>query len=278
MLDKQGSAIFISTPDGKNWFWRLYEDVKHDKENGKVWQFPSSANPYLNKKDLARIKEKVPDLIWRQEYLAEFVEGAGQVFRGVRECVMGELEECATGPAAKDRFRYVIGWDPAKVNDYSVVTVVDKVKKQVVYFDRFRDLDWVVQKNKVKGICDAFGCGKIIMDTSGGRDSLADDLSRDGYTVEHFNYTASSKRELITNLVMKIEKWEIGFPAIPELIEELEAFSTVITPAGNVRYTAPHGMHDDCVNSLALACWGMGNIPYNPNYSRTRKRQYVKIY
>ena len=41
----------------------------------------------------------------------------------------------------------------------------------------------------------------------------------------------------------------------PEGIDELEAFQYSVTDAGNVRSSAPHGVHDDCVIALGLAAW-----------------------
>ncbi len=41
----------------------------------------------------------------------------------------------------------------------------------------------------------------------------------------------------------------------PDGIDELEAFEYSVTDLGNVRTSAPYGMHDDCVIALALAAW-----------------------
>lgn len=284
LLDRKGSAIFISTPSGKNWFYRLWINAKTNPQWAR-WKYPSRCNPYLDPEELEEIKRNTPQMVWQQEWMGDFIEGAGQVFREVRSCIFGALQERAEGHAATDRWRYIIGWDTAKVQDYSVITVIDRALRQVVYFDRFKDLDWNIQKNRVKEVCNKFGKGRIIMDSTN-RESLVEDLRRDGYQVEGMHYSASLKRELIHNLQIKLEKWEIRYPAIPELLDELEAFSVVITHAGNVRYTAPSGSHDDCVNSLALACWGMGNMRYIPPYESgkgegnpvTKKSHYVKVY
>jgi hypothetical protein len=43
------------------------------------------------------------------------------------------------------------------------------------------------------------------------------------------------------------------------LLDELAAFEYEILPSGRVRYSAPDGMHDDCVIALALAFWNLKN-------------------
>ena len=51
----------------------------------------------------------------------------------------------------------------------------------------------------------------------------------------------------------------------PDGIDELEAFEYSVTDLGNVRTSAPCGMHDDCVIALALAAW-----PLRPSKPRHR--------
>ncbi|MCR4398946.1 MAG: hypothetical protein NUV93_08290, partial [Firmicutes bacterium] len=50
-----------------------------------------------------------------------------------------------------------------------------------------------------------------------------------------------------------VEKF--GNRRVHDLLNELEAFEYEISRAGNVKYGAPEGQHDDCVISLALAVW-----------------------
>ncbi len=66
-----------------------------------------------------------------------------------------------------------------------------------------------------------------------------------------FKYTAHSKQQLMELLASKIHSQEIGFPE-GEIKNELEIFEYQYTSTG-VRYNAPSGYHDDCVNALALA-------------------------
>lgn len=40
----------------------------------KTFNYSCYASPYWNKEDLDKINEQVPSYIWKQEYLAEFVD------------------------------------------------------------------------------------------------------------------------------------------------------------------------------------------------------------
>jgi hypothetical protein len=80
---------------------------------------------------------------------------------------------------------------------------------------------------------------------------------RMGLPVRGFATTAATKPPLIEALVVAIEKREISYPALPELIGELESYEVSTNHVtGRPTYSAPEGMHDDCVMSLALAWWG----------------------
>jgi len=53
-----------------------------------------------------------------------------------------------------------------------------------------------------------------------------------------------------------VERGEIEILNDPILISELQAYEMERLPSGLLRYSAPSGMHDDCVMSLALAWYG----------------------
>ncbi|MDY0274787.1 MAG: phage terminase large subunit [Desulfomicrobium sp.] len=81
LTDYQGEGWFISTPKGLNYFYDLYQrglDPGH--HDWQSWHMPTTANPHISVEEVERYKEELPDLVFRQEYLAEFVTfGAGLV-------------------------------------------------------------------------------------------------------------------------------------------------------------------------------------------------------
>ena len=68
-----------------------------------------------------------------------------------------------------------------------------------------------------------------------------------------FTTTSDSKSDVILALALAFERGEIRIPNDPVLIAELESFEATRLPSGKWRYSAPDGMHDDCVIALALA-------------------------
>ena len=81
LIDRKGQAVFITTPRGHNWIHDLYELGQDDGEP-LYWSMraPSSANPYLDSSELHRARKHTDPTVWRQEYEAEFVSFANQVY------------------------------------------------------------------------------------------------------------------------------------------------------------------------------------------------------
>ncbi len=82
LADNQGWAIFISTPNGKNWFYNLTLQAEDD-ENWIVFTKPTSDNPYIPAEELEAAQLTTPEYIFKQEYLAEFIDDNLSVFRGI---------------------------------------------------------------------------------------------------------------------------------------------------------------------------------------------------
>lgn len=69
--------------------------------------------------------------------------------------------------------------------------------------------------------------------------------------VEAFKFTSTSKQQIMEGLAVAIQQQKISFPEGP-IVSELEVFEYEYTRTG-VKYSAPEGLHDDCVCALALA-------------------------
>jgi hypothetical protein len=247
LSDKQGKGIFISTPKGKNWFYRLFLKGQ-DGGDYASWHFPSSTNPYFPADEWQEAKESYPADWFSQEYEAQFLDDIAAVFRGIDKAIRGELEEPQEGK------RYYVGVDVAKYQDFTVVTVIDD-DKHVCYFERYNRLNWDVQKVKIANVFKKYKATGFL-DSTGVGDPIYEDLHRQlGRKIHSFKFTNESKTNLITNLQMAFEQGKISFPEISVLIDELQAFEYEMLASGKFRYSAPEGYHDDCVISLALANW-----------------------
>jgi predicted phage terminase large subunit-like protein len=80
LMDKRGLAWFISTPAGFNYFHNLFGRSQHG-EQWASFQFPTGANPHIDKKEIKEMRASLPELVARQEVDAEFVQLAGALFK-----------------------------------------------------------------------------------------------------------------------------------------------------------------------------------------------------
>jgi predicted phage terminase large subunit-like protein len=79
LADRRGGALFISTPKGiDNWFHRLYDEPG---EGWATFQFPTTANPYIDPDEVEAARPELGSLIFAQEYEAQFVTMGGTMFR-----------------------------------------------------------------------------------------------------------------------------------------------------------------------------------------------------
>ena len=247
LSDKRGKGIFISTPKGKNWFYRMYLLGKKGKENYESWKFPSDTNPYFPTEEWEETKSNYPADWFSQEYEANFLDDVAAVFRGLRDRIGGKLEDYNSSK------NYYAGIDLAKYQDFTVITILDD-DKHLCYFDRFNRIDWKIQKVKILKILNDYHAQAFI-DSTGVGDPIFEELRTKYSEIYGLKFTNESKQNLIVALQVAFEKEEITFPKIECLIDEFEAFEYEMLLNGRVRYNAPQGYHDDCVISLALANW-----------------------
>jgi len=255
LSDKHGKGIFISTPKGKNWFYRIYLLGKDKKENYEAWHFPSSTNPYFPIEEYKEAKENYPADWFSQEYEANFLDDLAAVFRNIESSIKGEFEEPIAGKT------YYGGVDVAKYQDFTVIIILDR-NKHVCYFERFNRLNWDLQKIKIANVFKRYNATGFI-DSTGVGDPIYEDLSRQlPQQIYSYKFTNESKMNIITSLQLAFEQRQMNFPNIPILIDELQAFEYEMLSSGKFRFSAPEGYHDDCVISLGLANWATEHSDY----------------
>lgn len=82
LAERRGIAMFIGTPRGMdNWFYDLFVKASEDGVVWKAWQSPTITNPYVPPEEIEAAREDMGPILFAQEFLAEFVVGGGTVFR-----------------------------------------------------------------------------------------------------------------------------------------------------------------------------------------------------
>ena len=269
MTFTKGPEMYISTPMGKGWYYREAMEAR-DKmrwaiKNGKPLEYAfitarTIDNPFIDPKVVQENYETLPNRLFRQFFLAEFVDD-GAVFIGINDCIAGaELEMYGAVqryivPEAQD-LEVAIGVDWAKHGDFTTFNAFEigsgrKPKQAGV--QRFHGISYVEQIKELYNFCKMFKKVRIIFhDRTGVGDAIDDMLAQLPYPVEGIVFSQASKSNMVSMFMLALEKKEVELLNWPEQTKELEAYTVVTNELGNARYSAPQGLHDDIVSSLIL--------------------------
>ncbi len=83
LMDKKGRALFISTPEGTNWLYELYLQVKRNRHLRKDWLAfvsPSRLNPHIPRTELMLMRRLLSDFSFAQEIEARFMRNLNLVY------------------------------------------------------------------------------------------------------------------------------------------------------------------------------------------------------
>jgi len=254
LADRDGRIVLISTPKGRNWFWREWVRGTEGRSDIKSWTAPTSANPIASIKRAAEMaRTRISERSYRQEWLAEFVDDSGGVFRRVADAATATPQD-----EPMQGHSYVMGVDWGKTNDWTVLTIVDVTTNEVVHIDRFNQIDYAVQLTRLRALADRFQPYGIVAERNSIGEPLIEQLQRMALPVVPFTTTSASKTQIIDGLALAFEQGAIKIIANETLLSELQAYELERLPSGVIRYSAPQGLHDDCVMSLAMA-WSAVN-------------------
>jgi len=276
----QGDAWFLSTPKGLDYFHRLFAlGQDPTQREWKSWQMPSSESPYISDSEIEAARHELPERIFSQEFLAQFlqIEGAG-VFRGVSAVARLEPQRPERG------HQYVFGVDWGRSNDFTAISVIDATVGEQVAMDRFTQIDFDFQTERLHEWASVYKPVQIIAEANSLGGPLTErlqtgyarllDKPRPALPIYSWTNTNASKAAVIQRLALGIERGELTLLNDAVQTAELQAFESSVLPSGMIRYGAPSGVHDDTVIALALAWSGvvLDPAPARSSYAFASRR------
>jgi hypothetical protein len=254
LADRQGGALFISTPRGRNWFYYLWKKGQDDSEKDfKSWHFPSRTNKTIPPEEFDQMVSEMPQMDYEQEILAQFLSAGSSVFNFPTDDD-GNIK--ALRPLTTPTGHVVLGIDLAKRSDFTVLCGVEADTRMPCYHDRFNQLSWPIQEERIKYAVDeimqtASGI-TIFMDIGGPGDVVYDQLSMEGLDIVPINFT-KWKDQAVKLLASDILKGQAFIHE--DQLKEFEHYTANMLPSGKMRYEAARG-NDDEVSAALLAHWG----------------------
>lgn len=257
LADYRGDAWFTTSPRGHNWVWNLY-NLGQDPliDDWYSVRKPTIDNPTIPGlvDEVAAAKLELPDRLFRQEWLAEFIEDSGGVFRGATEVSTATKSMGAVGGV-----KYVAGIDWGKESDFTVISVWDSAAKQEVFIERINQVGWEFQYTFIKRICTMFNIKHVLAERNSIGGPNIEALQRKGLPVQGFDTTAQSKGPMIESLALAVESRECVLQNDVTAMAEMQAYELERLPSGRFRYGAPDGTHDDTVIARALGWKAIGH-------------------
>lgn len=249
-------VVIGGTPKGKGKFYELCERGKDpDQKQFEFFTFTSFDNPYINTAAITEDMKNMPERVIKQEIYAQFLDDSGVVFRGFEQVMDATPQQPQGGHI------YVMGVDLARVQDFTVITVYDRINNKQVYEARFNQLDWGMQKSRIAATSAHYNNALTVIDGTGLGDPIVEDLARMNVPVDPIKFTNEQKKQLIEKMANWIETRKIHMIRTEEKTKEFTNFTYDISEkTGRVMYNAPIGFNDDIVISQALAVWRLNPI------------------
>lgn len=243
-----GPCKFIGNVRGKkNWGYKLGVKARSGEpgyEYFKITAQDSIKAGIITQAEVDQAQRDLPEHAFKQLYLAEALEDGANPFGG------GHIQNCVSELSTDYPVCY--GIDLAKSVDWTVVTGLDS-EGRVCFFERWQS-DWSQTRRR---IIDIVGSTPGFVDSTGVGDPIAEDLMRECGSLERYHFSSRSKQQLMEGLAKAVQTGEVTvLPGVMQ--DEMESFEFEYSASG-VRYSAPEGMHDDCVCSLALAVSSRNN-------------------
>ncbi len=225
----------------KNWAYRMARRAEagaNDMHYARITAHDAVAAGLFSEAELRSAEGDLPEHVFRELYFAEASDDEGNPFGidAIRACIAPLTRDA---PAAW-------GVDLAKSVDWTVLIGLDQAG-HVCRYNRFQK-PWAettaTVARELKGV-------RAYIDSTGVGDPIVEALQKSTRNIHGYKFTSTSKQQLMEGLAVAIQRGEVTYPAGP-IVLELEAFEYEYSRTG-VKYSAPEGMHDDCVMGLALA-------------------------
>jgi phage FluMu gp28-like protein len=265
VLVRGKKVLFISTPKGKNWFYNVaMRGYSDDYPSYKTFHATSFDTPYITAEELEEAKMSLPEAIYRQEILAEFVDDGGEVFYNLKiYCDLTAYPSYVLGE------KYYAGIDFGRQNDYTVMIVLNS-KGEVVEFYRERQKSWDVILSELLVLLRKWK-PQVYAEVNSIGDVLYERLKKQYPAIMPFLTNSESKQNMVEDLIMNLNESKLRLPSQelnPELYREMSVFTyTYSVKSRKISYGAPASMHDDCVISLCLANQSFKKKQHHGNYA-----------
>ncbi|MFH1374639.1 MAG: terminase family protein [bacterium] len=214
LADREGRLDLVSTPNGRNWFYRRAREIMDGKRDGYFQTGDSRENKHISSDFLKDRLKYFTERRVQQNIMGQFVDSGGEILKGayIDVALAGCREafssfETIAGRVAPMR---LTGWDLARKRTATVGITVEVADgfARIIALERFRMFDWNVIIEKIKQRQLEYP-GQLMVDATGLGDVVVEQLREFNPTPVIF--TPTTKAELLINVELMHARGQIAY-------------------------------------------------------------------
>lgn len=258
VIDKPGKALFISTPQGYDAFYDLYQMENKEPGSWKSYHFQTIDNPHINRAEIDQARRDMDERAFQQEFCARFTTFGGQVYTDFDRTLHVPAEPIPFIPGAEYALGMDFGWSSPSVVLFANIDAQDNVTVFAEYIRRETPIPTIglAIKNQVPNrvpsliACDPAGAAKA---EAIGLDAVSELRAIFGYDTVRYK---ANRPGIIQDGINTIRKWLRNgklhvSKSCPNLIQSLEMYRYP-DPKDNVQSELPlkDGVSDHACDAL----------------------------
>lgn len=199
LADREGRLDLVSTPNGKNWFYRRAQEIAEGRRCGYFQSGDSRENEYISREYLDERVHYFTESRLKQNIMGQFVDAGGEVLKGEYvDAALARDREWAGHDVGYPGV-FISGWDLARKRTATVGITIEVIDghARVVALERLKLLDWAVVIEKIKQRQRQFP-GQLVVDATGLGDVVVEQLGE--FRPQPVIFTPATKANLLTNV------------------------------------------------------------------------------
>jgi phage FluMu gp28-like protein len=260
--------IMLSTPWAKA--HPFYEAITRPELGFRTYRWPTSVNPHVTKEKLELERKTIGEYDFDREYNANFIDDQFSYFPSklVLGCTDAYALDAEPKPGETRKGTYYVGIDFGKHIDHSAIAIIQEQtdhKLRLVYLREFQlEIPYTTVIGTIRTLNNTYNFRGGRLDQSGVGEPPYEQIREFAPYIKGVTLTARTKQDILTNLLLTMERKDITIPREPEhLLTQLTQQRCEPTQQGTLRFTHPTGTHDDLAWAFALAVYAYpGNLDW----------------
>lgn len=279
-----GKAIINSSPIGKNYFYTMWTwgQPQYDDYSSEWVSFslPWTVNPSNAEKakeivhtkygDITyeeSLRRRIGDRMYRQNYLADFLAGSGQVFAEFADKCCEDVYSGKFNFTEKQRMEYIAEWQKPKPyrryraswdiatgssGDSPVLMIRDMEENKIVKLVDLYGKNYDAQYETISYWCKHYNNAECVF-SSTGHTACVGQLAKRGVAEVVVNENGGNKTSYVINAQCACQNGDIHF-LMDGSVESQRAYAQIVdyTEHGNGKYSNESEAHDDWASALYL--------------------------